>query len=104
MASIASDDDHSSTTTKTTSDDYGTPFAEHLEPVGGTTTNKRRSSIPAVVDADAAEKASGGEYGLQDKDSYIFPNEFEYVNLANLCIVAHLCLTKQRRHCPWSSR
>lgn len=101
MASIASDDYHSSTTT---SDDHDTSFAEDLEPVGGTTANERRSSIPVVIDADAAGEANGGEYGLQDKDSYMIPNDFEYVDLAKLCIIAHLCLTKQRRHRPWSSR
>jgi hypothetical protein len=101
MARVASADDHSSTTT---SDDHDTSFAEDLEPIGGTTTNEQGSSSPAVNEPNASGEANSGEYGLQDKDSQMFPNQFEYVDLARLYIAAHPCLTKQRCHRPWSPR
>lgn len=95
MASIASDDEHSSTS----SDDRHTSIADNdVGSVGGDTP-----SIPAVANTNVIEEASSDGYGLQHKDSFMYQNEFEYVDSTKLCMPGHLCLTRQRRHRPWSS-
>jgi hypothetical protein len=87
MSTIASDhDDHSSATSSSTSDKHDTSPAGDVDPAPGTDANGLRSSVADVIDPVVAEEEEGssGDYGLQGKDNHMFPNEFEYVNLARL--------------------